>query len=61
VCVALVTQHEKPTRRVILSFVAGPAIPYFSTFSQKRHDFRKEKKKVIEHKMCILNFSTNYV
>ena len=30
-------------------FVACPALQYFSTFSHKRHDFRKKKKKVIEH------------
>jgi hypothetical protein len=31
-------------------------LPYFSKLSHKRHDFRE---KVIEHKMCVLNFSTN--
>ena len=30
----------------------------FSTLSQKRHDFRKN---VIEHKMCVLIFSTTFV
>ena len=30
-------------------FVACPALQYFSTFSHKRHDFRKKKKKVTEH------------
>jgi hypothetical protein len=39
-----------------LSPVACPAQPYFFTFSHKRHDFGK--KKVIEHKMCVLIFST---
>ena len=33
----------------ILSFVACPALQYFSTLSQKRHDFRRN---VIEHQMC---------
>jgi len=33
-------------RRVILYSAASPAVPYFSTFSPKRHDFRK---KVIKH------------
>jgi len=33
------------------------AVQYFSTLSHKRHDFRK--KKVIEHEMCVLIFSTN--
>jgi len=39
--------------------VACPALKYFSTLSHKRRDFRKEKKKVTEHKMCfdfIYNF-----
>jgi hypothetical protein len=36
--------------------MACPALGYFSTFSHKRHDFRK--KKVIEHKMWVLIFST---
>ena len=35
--------------------VACPALQYFSTFSHKRRDFRK---KVIEHKMCVLIFCT---
>jgi hypothetical protein len=32
------------------------ALPYFSTLSRKRHDFRRE---VIGHKMCVLIFSAN--
>jgi len=38
--------------------VSCPALQYFSTFSHKRHDFRK---KVTEHKMCVLSFSTTFV
>ena len=43
----------------ILSSAASPAIPYFSTLSHKRHDFRK--KKIIECKAYVLIFSTTFV
>jgi hypothetical protein len=56
--VALGIQHVMRMRRIIFSFVARLALPYFSTLRQKRRHIRK-KKQVIEHKkMCVLIFST---
>ena len=59
VFVALVFQHAKRIRLVILPFVASPAIPRSSTSSRKRHDFLG--KKVTEHKIYVLIFSTTFV
>jgi hypothetical protein len=59
VSVALVIQHAKRMRRIVLSSVACLAVPYFYTLSHKRHDFRG--KKVIEYKMCVLSSSTAFI
>jgi hypothetical protein len=40
----------------ILSFVACPALQYFSTLSHERHDFRKKK-----NTKCVFIFSTTFV
>jgi hypothetical protein len=58
VFVALVIQHAKRMRHIILSSVACPALPYFSVSTQKRHDFGG--KKSIEHKMCVLSVFTTF-
>jgi len=56
VSVAFTIQHAKRMRRIILSSVTCPAVPYFATLSHTRHHFRR--KKIIEYKMCFyfLNF-----
>ena len=48
VSVALVIQNANPMRSIIMLSVACLALPYFSTSSHKRHDFRG--KQVIENK-----------
>ena len=54
VFLTLVIQHAVCIGR-IMSFMASPAVPYFSTLSHKRHDFRKI---VTEQKICVLIFSS---
>ena len=46
---------------IILSYVACPAQQYFSTLSHDWNNFQKKKKKIIEHKMCVLIFSKTFV
>ena len=43
VSVALVIQHAMCLSCIILLSVAFQAVPYFSTLSHKRDDFRKKK------------------
>jgi hypothetical protein len=54
--VALLIQHATHMRHIVISFVSSLAPPYFSTLSHKGHDFLKN---VIDHKICVLIFSTN--
>jgi len=56
---ALGIQHAMLMRHIVGSSVACLAVQYFSTLSRRRQDFRK--KKVIEHKMYVLIFSTTFV
>jgi len=55
VSVVFVTKNEKRLRRTVLSLVACPALPYFSTLSHKRHDFGGGGN-LFGHKMCVLFF-----
>ena len=57
-CVALFIQHATRINHNVFSFVAFLTSTYFSTLSHIREDFRK---KVIEHKVCVLIFSTTFI
>ena len=59
VSASFVIQHTKRMRLIVLLSVSCTAIPYFSTVSHKPHDFRR--KKVLEHKTCVLIFSATVV
>jgi hypothetical protein len=58
VFVVLGTQHVMRTRLIVICGLLCSRI-FFFTLSHIRHDFRK--KKVIEHKTCVLIFPTMYV
>ena len=53
---ASVIQHTKHMRHIILPSVACPT-QYFSTLFHKWHKFLE---KDIEHKTCVVIFSTNF-
>jgi hypothetical protein len=55
VFVALVIKHAVHTRRIVLCGL--PRSTTFSTLFHKLHNFRK--KKVVEHKTCVLISTTN--
>jgi hypothetical protein len=58
VSVAIVIQHAKRMRLIILSPEASLAPPDFSTLSRKRYDIRK---KVIEHKIRVVILSVTFI
>jgi hypothetical protein len=58
VCVALFIQNATRVRHIVTSFVASRSPPDFSTLSHNRCDFRK---KVVEHKMCVLIFFKTFI
>ena len=58
VYVALLIQHATRMCHIVTSLLAPLAVPYFSTLSHTRHDFRKKNS---VHKKCVLIFSTTFI
>ena len=58
VCVALVIQHAERTRRIIVTSVACLYSYFFPHYFINRAIFGE---KVIDHKVCVLIFSTSSV
>jgi len=57
--VALVIQHAMHMPYILLSSVACLALPHMPISCHKEQDF--QKKKVIEHKLCVLIFSRTFL
>jgi len=57
ISVSLVIQNTKRMRLIVLLSVSSTAAPYFSTISHKPHNL----KKILDHKTCVLIFSTTVV
>jgi hypothetical protein len=57
VSVTLVIQHTKPVRRIILYSAVCLALPYFSTLSHKRRDFRKKKKTLFNIRYVLISLT----
>ena len=57
VCVCSVRYPACKFAWAVLPSVACLSLQYFSTLSHKRHDFRK---KIIDHKICVLIFCTTF-
>jgi hypothetical protein len=51
---ALFIQHAKHFRRIVLSSVAGLAVPYFSTLPYKQQEFQKN---VYGIKICFFSYN----
>ena len=54
----LIIRHEKRMRHILSSVMAYTIVLYFSTLSHNRHEFGK--KNIVEHKICVLIFSTTF-